>query len=227
MNDITIKEIIKEDNRIEIKYKLNGEWKKYFKDNEDFYIEYNRNIENVPDNVCVIPFLSNILPIIWINDATIYLEELDKAFYECIENVKKGYIDMFPNIEFKGEIKVKNIIENKVENSANVVTFFSGGIDSFSTLIGHINEKPQIITIWGSDVSLNDTEGWDNVREHVELVAKEFNIKSNLIKTNFRTFINEEALNNLVWKKAKDRMVAWVSTWNRYNWTSSTYSLFG
>ena len=204
MNELIINEIQKNKNRIDICYDIKGDWKKYFNLNNNFFIEYERDVEEVPNSICIIPFIANILPIVWINDATVKIDELDKEFYECIDKVKEGYIKMFPKIEFLGNIRVKNIIDNSYVPSKEVAAFFSGGLDSFSTLIGHISEKPQLITIWGSDIELDDVEGWKNVTEDVKNVEKEFDVKHNFIKTNFRTFINEELLTDLVWERAND-----------------------
>ena len=204
MNELIVKKINKSGNRIEIEYLIEGEWKRYFNEKEKFFIEYDRQIENVPDSICIIPFIANILPIVWITKASVFLDELDKSFYECIENVKSGYRKMFPKFEFDGSLEVKQLIDNDYLSSGGSALFFSGGLDSFSTLIEHMNEKPQIMTIWGSDIMLNDFEGWKNVKEHIQSVSKDFGVKSNLIKTNFRLFISESNLTNLVFEKAKD-----------------------
>ena len=176
MNKLYVKNINKNKNKITIEYEIKGEWVKYFNTEEKFFIEYSRNIEDVPNSICVLPFIANILPILWVTNATIFVEEMDKNFYECLENIKRGYINMFPQIQFGGNVNVKKLCDNMYENSENVALFFSGGLDSFSTLIGHISENPEIITIWGSDIELNDLDGWNNVTRHIEKVTNTFNI---------------------------------------------------
>lgn len=204
MNKLIVKNINKIENKIEIEYEIFGEWSKYFSESEKFFIQYDRNIENVPNSICIIPFLGNVLPIAWVTDATIFVEELDKQFYDCLKNVKNGYTNMMPQISFKGNVNAKKLIDNCYDKTDNVALFFSGGLDSFSTLINHINEKPELVTIWGSDVMLDDEQGWQNVKNHVESVKKQFEIKGNFIKSNFRTFIKESALSNLVYEKVND-----------------------
>ena len=204
MNKLYVKNVNKNKNKITVEYEIKGEWVKYFNTKEKFFIEYSRNIEDVPNSICVLPFIANVLPILWVTNATIFVEELDKNFYECLKNVKRGYINIFPQIQFGGNVNVKKLCDNMYENSENVALFFSGGLDSFSTLIGHISENPEIITIWGSDIELNDLDGWNNVTRHIEKVTNTFNIKNNLIKTNFRTFINEPNLSCMIEKKVND-----------------------
>jgi hypothetical protein len=84
------------------------------------------------------------------------------------------------------------------------LAFFSGGVDSFNTLINHQAELPLLLTVWGSDVFFNDTAGWNNVKEHVRKTAEQFNVSCLFIKSNFRKFLNESALSKLVCKRAKD-----------------------
>jgi len=204
MNQLKVNKIKKEKNRIDIFYEIEGEWEKFFNIEENFFIEYDRNIEDVPDSICIIPFLSNILPISWVNDAKVYLKELDKNFYNSIKNIKQGYINMHPNINFLGDLIIENVIENKNLASGGVLVFFSGGADSFSTLISHINENPQLLTVWGSDIMLDDIEGWNNVKEQINDVSLKFGVKKNIIKTNFRTFIRDNILDMLVKEKAGD-----------------------
>ena len=57
---------------------------------ENFFVEYSCNISNIPFGIAVIPFLCNILPIVWVYDADVYLEVCDKTFLESIPEFKKG-----------------------------------------------------------------------------------------------------------------------------------------
>lgn len=49
-----------------------------------------------------------------------------------------------------------------------VATFFSGGVDAFSTLISHIDETPELFTLWGNDILYDNQSGWKNVEKHIE-----------------------------------------------------------
>lgn len=75
---------------------------------------------------------------------------------------------------------------------------FSGGVDAFATLITHLTENPVLVTVWGADIKLKNTTGWERVQAHVEATAKEYGLKRVSFASNFREFINEGALNELV-----------------------------
>lgn len=202
MNSIYLDNIVIVKNRIKYNYTIKGEWQKYFNSEEMLWVEYSENVTRIPDSIAVIPLLTNLLPIIWLCDATIYIDEIDETFYESIQNIKNGYMNMFPMLNFKGNIMANKYIKNKDSLKKNTLTnsavFFSGGVDAFSTLLSHINENPTLITVWGADVFFDDRKGWNKVKNHVCDVSNEYGIKKLFIKSNFRYFINEKELNTLV-----------------------------
>lgn len=65
----------------------------YFKEDMPFFCEYSEDISNTPQSIAVIPFIVQVLPIIWLFDATLIVDELDKHFYDCMEKIKEGYIN--------------------------------------------------------------------------------------------------------------------------------------
>lgn len=180
-------------NRIEYKYEVTGEWKEAFNLEESFFIEYSRDISGISQGTAIVPFICNILPIAWVYDAEIHAERCDKAFYESIAEFKKGYINMYPKIDFKGSFQV-DVLEENCYNDGGAAAFFSGGVDAFNTLVNHCDEKPLLMTIWGADVKLNDTAGWKNVEKHLQSTAEKFGVEFVTIKSKFRSFIKEPVL---------------------------------
>lgn len=204
MNKVELRDIIVNKNRVEYKYTAEGEISTYLNLDEDFFIEYSEDIDTVPKSILAIPFVCNFLPIIWVLDAVLCLDEIDKDFYDGIALIKKGYMDMYPNVEFKGSLEADKIVDNSYTPAEKTAAFFSGGVDAFSTLISHYKEKPILITLWGSDVKLDDVEGWNVVREHAVKTAQAFGTENLFIKTSFRYFLKEGKLGKLVYDKAKD-----------------------
>jgi hypothetical protein len=131
--------------------------------------------------------------------STIYVKEVDKKFYESIPRFKKGYAAMYPSVNFAGDIAANTIVEHKSKPSkGNSLLFFSGGVDSFDSLINHHGEKPVLMTLWGSDVFFDDLVGWENVKNHVAITSKQFGVDYVLIKSNFRKFLNEGSLHSFI-----------------------------
>ena len=138
----------------------------------------------------------------WVFDAEIIVPELDKDFYESIPEFKEGYINMHPSIDFKGSLSAGKLVDNK-EQGTGAMAFFSGGVDAFNTLVKHAEEKPTLITLWGSDVKLWDEEGWKKVENHIISTATAFGIDYVTVKSEFRTYFVDLPLNIAV-KKSGD-----------------------
>lgn len=186
-------------NRIEVYYSIQGEINKYFNHEEKcFWVEYTEDISSVPESIAVIPFVCNVLPIAWLSDAELVVNELDEEFYHSLFEVKHGYMLLSRMLEFKGKVTVNHIINNRYETTKQSAVLFSGGVDAFTTLFRHLDENPVMITLRGADVKLSDVEGWKVVSEHVESTAKTFDLpKPEFVTSNFRMFINEGELSYL------------------------------
>lgn len=143
---IKLDEIVVSDNSCKFNYLVSSKLIKYFT-GKDFTINYDENICSVPKSILAIPFVCNVLPLVWLSDSTLFLEELDKDFYHSIKKFKKGYTVMFPDAAFKGNIKVEKLVDNKISHSDNSLMFFSGGLDSIYTLIRHYKENPVLFSI--------------------------------------------------------------------------------
>ena len=194
MNKIIVEEVRVYENRLECVYSVHGEWTKYFQPTNTFFVEYSMNIEAVPKSIAIIPFLCNILPVVWIFDGEVAVEDIDKDFYESIEEFKQGFIHMYPQLSFKGRIITRKVTDNSKEASDKTATFFSGGVDAYNTLITHIEEKPILVTLWGADIALEDQIGWKRVDQWIGGIANDNQLGNLSIKTSFRSFLNEGAL---------------------------------
>ena len=202
MEYIRVENICINNNKIEIDYSVSDGLNVFFSDKEkSFWIEYSENIGGIPTDIAIIPFVCNVLPIVWLTNAILYLPSIDKTFYESINEFKKGYVNMYPMLEFKGNVVSEKILENNYPTDGGNAAFFSGGVDAFTTLICHRNEHPTLITLRGADIKLDDTEGWTNVYNHLQDTVKQFNLpKPICVTSNFRTFIDGRRLSDLVIK---------------------------
>lgn len=199
---IQIKKVNITSHRIEVYYSVEGEITKYFNPYEKcFWVEYTENVSSVPESIAVIPFVCNVLPIVWLADAEFVVGDLDEEFYHSLFEVKHGYMLLSRMLKFNGKVTVRNIIKNKYLPTQQSAVLFSGGVDAFTTLFRHLDDNPIMITLRGADVKLSDTEGWKVVSQHVTSTAKTFCLpQPEFVTTNFRTFINEGVLSELVTK---------------------------
>lgn len=184
---------------ISVEFSVSEDLARYFQ-KDTFRCEYNTGLENLPASIAVIPFLCNVLPIAWLTDAVIEIDSLDYDFYNSIDLIRNGYKDMYPMLSFGGRVKVNDIVRNTAEkrDAGNCAAFFSGGVDAFATLFSHLDERPSLITLWGADIKLDDTAGWNIVRSHVTATAEKYGLDCLLVKSNFREFIDYGELQKLI-----------------------------
>lgn len=164
-----------------------------------FSIETEIDFNPVPDSVIIIPFVCNVLPIVWLTDSTLITEELDYDFYNSIEPIKEGYRNMYPSLHFKGAIQCKpTVIPSNTTN--RTLCLFSGGVDACTTALRHKSENMSLISIWGSaDYPLDNIHGWQRHEHNLREIADAFQKQLFILKSNFYTFIdNWGTLNELV-----------------------------
>ena len=195
MNKISVKKINRQENSISVTFSVTEGLEKYFSGgifSTEYFIAGQpiENFINVPDGVLVIPFVCNVLPIIWLTDSILVLEELDTQFFESINEFKKGYINMYPDCEFKGAIEVRNIIDCTKEREEKSIVFFSSGVDAYYTLLSHIHEKPYLMTIWGSDIPYKDYDGWNTLYSFINEEASKLGLPLLTVRSIFREFIS-------------------------------------
>lgn len=193
-NKIELKTISKKGGKVEFVFLVTDGLTQFFSD-QPFWIEYSESIEDVPDSILAVPFVCNVLPIVWLTDSELWVPQLDETFYNCIPEVKKGYEKMYPETEWKGKIEVGKIVPcGRIAEPGKCAMFYSAGVDSVQTLISHIGEKPMLISIWGSDVRVENTEGWKILNKAIFEAAEHFCLQTTIIKSMFREFDNEGAL---------------------------------
>ena len=196
MNEIRLFKINKNENRIEYEFTCSEGITSFFSGRK-FWIEYSENIAGVPDSIAAIPFVCNVLPIIWLTDSNLVVTDLDKTFFESIQDIKEGYRKMFPETEWGGEIFVSNVIPcEDIEGEKRSAMFYSGGVDSAYSLLMHYDEKPELLSIWGSDVQTDNIEGWSELCNVILETANRFHLNNMFIKSSFRQFDNEKELDN-------------------------------
>lgn len=202
MEWIKLLAIAKKQNRIEYDFQVSQGLSRFFS-GKPFWIEYPMEVEAVPDGIAAVPFVSSVLPLIWIGDAVLEVAQLDKAFYECIPELKKGYEAMYPETDFRGRISVGKIVDCPIGASAKCAAFFSGGLDSVQTLLRHLEEKPDLISIWGSDVAVDNAEGWKPVEDAISGYTRKYGLTGATIRSGFRSFDLEWELDKVYLEKLK------------------------
>ncbi len=199
MNSIKLKEIAVTDKTcVRFKYEVEGEWAACFSPLRSTFAEYTEDISSVPFSVLAVTFVCNILPAVWLCDASLEVESLDSDFLDHVEDIKNGYRKMYPMLSFKGSLKSGPEKNEPAGNTGGAACFFSGGVDAHTSFFKHIDEKPALLTVWGADIKLNDKEGWDSVRTYTEQIAETYGVNCLTVRSDFRDVLIESRLDQVV-----------------------------
>ena len=118
------------------------------------------NIEDVPLSILNIIFVLMIVPMCLYNEYTeLYVNTLDKIFYDNFSL----FINSFRSADLCFNPQIKLIVDNKIidinKNSRKYdsITLFSGGVDSYFTVLKYYKRESQLLlNIIGSDYSLSE-----------------------------------------------------------------------
>lgn len=186
---ITLNEILIAENgkRIDYAFAASSDAGKFVNEDQKLFIEYLENIASVPKSILVIPFISNWLPIAWFAGFDIVVDEIDREFYASMQTLRDEFAKQFPDYTLKGSLKAKTVVENKCIGEKTAM-LFSGGVDAYATYIRVRDKKPDLVTILGADIEIEDTEQWERFKtfmESEELLSKN---EKQYITTNVRNF---------------------------------------
>lgn len=172
---------------INYEYSFDGKCSKYFRKDNLFYSKYDYDLKSVPESILIIPLLSNIMPIAWFAGFDVEILEVDEDFYNALKDIKVEFSKQFPNKKLKGNLIAKKLTKNIIEGN-NSAMLFSGGVDAYATYIRNFESKPDLVTILGADIEIQDKTQWHNFTNFLENESLLINNKKVYIETNVRDF---------------------------------------
>ncbi len=195
MNKIKLKKINVVRNVVSFTYEKPKEIGKFFSQENDFFYEYpcGFDLSNVPNSILAIPFVMNFMPIAWMTNTSIHVDELDKSFYDCIPHILNGLKRVYPEVRFGGELIVDKVEENIYVTDGRPAILFSGGVDAMSVLASHYKEQPTLVNVWGADVTLDDYDNHDVIDRDLSVIAKNVGVDYFYVKSSLRfCFVESE-----------------------------------
>lgn len=194
MSSLTIKNIKIENygQKVLYDYDISPDIKQYF--NENFFIEYDIDVSDVPKSILVIPFVANLLPISWFVGFDIVLDNLDFEFYNCISTIKEVFANEFPQIlKNKSQVICANLEKNHSSTEKSAM-LFSGGVDAYATYLKNKSNNPDLILIRGAEIPVDDKVQWERAKYNVESEAFLLNNFKHYISMNCREFYSYRVL---------------------------------
>ena len=181
---------------VQVKFRVGKDIKCFFNSQVCENKYFNTGV-TISKSLAVVPFVCNVLPLVWLTDSELILEELDSCFNESIPNIKKGYETIYPRLNFNGLVSVQSVVVNENDGHGSLC-LFSGGVDSIATIIAHMSEKPMLFSVHGADIPLNDEVAWRVMEQHLVKMADGWSLRNICCHSNFRCFMDEECLCKLL-----------------------------
>lgn len=191
-------------NKNSIKIAVHEQFKKtYLVD--DFFVQYEPDVDltTIDYSLVTLPFVLNIISIVWISGETYYIDSMDKDIYQSLKKIKEIFKRMYPKTSWEGQLIPRQLVENKplatlANPSKECALLFSGGLDSTSSAIAHRDKKLLLITMRGQwDVPLDMDELWHIRERDIKEFARTYGHTNSFVVSNFSAFLNWDVLDNL------------------------------
>lgn len=187
--------------------------RKYLKGN--FFAEYDPDIdlEQFDYSILSMPFIMNVITIVWISGEVYCVDEMDTELYHSLERVKKVIKIMYPQTSWDGELRPRKLVDHTFtapqDTKERTALLFSGGIDSTSSVFAHLDKKQLLIMAWGHwDLPLHEQELWQTRRKKTVKFAQKLGNETAFIRSNYTSFLHWEYLSKLTREIPKWRLGA-------------------
>lgn len=205
MENIILEKISVNGAFIVYKFSVSGHLKNFFSSDE-LWIEYDEELSNVPTSILTIPFVSLMLPIMWMTDSVLWVNELDYTFYRSTFYLQQAYQNLFRNQSLRGRLVPSYLIHNKIEKSDDAFVLFSGGVDAHTTYIRNKKRIVRLVNIQGFYYDIHDeNKAADADKRDIAAFANNERCYFNFIKSNFAVLINNNAYKPYA-KKTRDSL---------------------
>ncbi len=157
------------------------------------------DLREIDPTICLIPFLLNLAPVVWLAGGRYSVETMDAALAAALPRLKLGYERMYPRTKWPGEIVAERLVTSAPRGSApredkrpRVAVLFSGGVDSTFTSLRHREEAQTLLAFQGNDIALGNAAGWDRFRSRCLEFAHTYGHEMAFAVSNSRTFLSND-----------------------------------
>lgn len=169
------------------------------------FLEYQEDMSAVSHSILSIPFIASILGVAWLENANVYVDELDSTYYYALRDVRDAYRDMYDQANLKGRVVPCRIVVNRIEKSKESLLLFGGGVDAHCSYLRNRDSVSRIMNIQGW---FNSVDGEDKAadadRNHCQDVASRMELSFDYVRSNFARVVNTKIFNGKYQKILRD-----------------------
>ncbi len=202
MEKIIIKDIVRQPKRVDISFTVSDGLEQYFSKKHNFFAEYSCDISDVPDSVIVVPLLLNLIPFSWTVNCTVWVDKVDRDFYESVPKLKSAFEEMFSNANFGGAFIAARLEKNSYITKRECLSLFTGGVDATTTFFRIREKNPILLNTYGwfeNDIEPNRV--FDADKKAIEKFANDNSVDCCFVRSNFGKLINASVWNKKIGKK--------------------------
>lgn len=162
---------------------------------EDFTLSYDRPLspQACEPAILSIPFLANVLPVIWASGERYRIRAIDKDFWDGMRAIKDFYIRGFFRLDWSGEVVPDDVVETPAsqdwDSEAPRGILYSGGTDSTFTALSEGRAGDMMINIQGAGVLLKHPNRARMLREAVNSFADAMGFHASYVSSNLNGFL--------------------------------------
>lgn len=175
---------------VEYHYSVSQKLKRFFK-TDRMFIEYDEAMDGVPMSILSIPFVSCMAGLMWITDCTVFVDEIDKTFYESLFRVKRAYQELHYDFQLKGLLVPSIITTNGLKESSDGLLLFGGGVDCHSSFLRNRDKISHLCNIYGWLNDLNQENKTDESdKKQTADYAQRMEVHALHVRSNFASQFN-------------------------------------
>lgn len=221
MDDLILEKTIISKNRVTFYFNPRGCLKEYFISNTMF-VEYDCSVEEVPTSILNIAFVSSVLPLMWLTDTTLWVDELDRTFYDAVQRIKIAYQELYPHVKLGGILVAARPRYNTYTPERESMLLFGGGIDAHVSFLRIKEMHPTLCNIQGwcggsKEKEMQDAADAD--KRDISDFAEKQGVPFSFIKSNFAALVKNNVFQKKIGKKLGD------SWWHGFQHSMSFISI--
>jgi hypothetical protein len=174
-----------------------GDARPYFADSE-LWFDYGRELDlsGVEPAIALLPALGTVIPIALAAGVDIVAPFVNAVFAAQLDAIADVIREMYPTLS-KRRITLEGArVTGSDEATGNgAALLYSGGIDSFTSLIRRRDDVEALVSVWGADVELEDHALWDLVEKVVAAAPGKPGTRRIAVRTNIRSGLDDLRLN--------------------------------
>lgn len=204
MDGIILNKIDVNRSHVEFHFETRGKIKEYLC-TDSFFIDYEQDVSGVPKSILTIPFVASLIPLMWLTNTVMWVEEIDRTFFDAIFKVQSAYQRLYFDYPLMGNLVPAKIVANNFMPERESLLLFSGGIDANTTYVRIRNTNPMLFNIqgWYKKQGDCDVAADADIRD-ISAFAQREGLDFAFAKSNFAVLVNTDTFDRNIKKKLGD-----------------------